>query len=160
MRTDRIFLGMVLIVSALFAACSPTEAAAQSVPDGLEFEIRGNAVIITGYSGIQQTLVIPARIQGSPVTRIADYAFSPGHNRLTSVTIPNTVVAIGDSAFSGNQLTSVTIPNSVVWIEREAFRGNPLTSVTIPFASLQESDRRWGSWWRSEIPVGAFVFAP
>ena len=132
MKTGRIFFKLVLIVSALLMACSPTEAVAQSVPDGLEFEIRGNAVVITGYSGIQHTLVIPNRIQGSPVTRIADGAFNTGYNFLTSVTIPNTVVHIGANAFSGNRLASITIPNSVVSIGSSAFHSNQLTSVTIP----------------------------
>ena len=53
---------------------------------------------------------------------------------LTSVTIPNSVTSIGNSAFSGcSGLTSVTIPNSVTFIGEAAFvRCSGLTSVTIP----------------------------
>ena len=52
----------------------------------------------------------------------------------TSVTIPNSVTSIGQSAFSDcSSLTSVTIPNSVTSIGSNAFRGcSGLTSVTIP----------------------------
>lgn len=48
--------------------------------------------------------------------------------------IPNTVTAIGMSAFEGcSGLTSLTIPNSVTLIGRYAFQScNGLTSVTIP----------------------------
>ena len=48
--------------------------------------------------------------------------------------IPNSVISIGNSAFSGcSGLTSVTIPNSVTSIGSEAFRGcSGLTSVSIP----------------------------
>ena len=51
---------------------------------------------------------------------------------ITSVTIPNSVTSIGNSAFFGNKLTSVTIPTSVTSIGNSAFSSNHLTSVTIP----------------------------
>ena len=52
----------------------------------------------------------------------------------TSVTIPNSVTSIGESAFFGcSGLTSVTIPNSVTSIGGGAFSWcSGLTSVTIP----------------------------
>ena len=51
---------------------------------------------------------------------------------LTSVTIPNGVTTIENSAFAGNQLTSVVIPDSVTIIGAAAFAGNQLTSIDIP----------------------------
>jgi len=68
----------------------------------------------------------------SSVTAIGDFAFSS--SSLTSVTIPSSVTAIGVSAFSGSSLTSVTIPSSVTAIGDSAFSGSSLTSVTIPFS--------------------------
>ena len=52
----------------------------------------------------------------------------------TSVTIPNGVTTIAESAFAGcSSLTSITIPNSVTSIEWVAFQGcSSLTSITIP----------------------------
>ena len=52
----------------------------------------------------------------------------------TSVTIPNGVTTIAESAFAGcSSLTSITIPNSVTSIEWDAFQGcSSLTSITIP----------------------------
>jgi len=135
MKVCKSHFGVVLFIGLLFSACNPTNVMAQNVPDGLEFTIQGNSVIITGYAGIPQTLVIPNRIQGSPVTRI-EGAFNRVYNRLTSVTIPNTVVFIGDNAFRNNRLTTVTIPNSVVAIGANAFQGNQLTNVTIPVINI------------------------
>jgi hypothetical protein len=66
-------------------------------------------------------------------TIIRDFVFYYCRS-LTSVTIPNSVTSIGNSAFSQcSNLTSVTIPNSVTSIDSSAFYYcRSLTSVTIP----------------------------
>ena len=55
-------------------------------------------------------------------------------NKLTSITIPDSVTSIGVGVFSGcSGLTNVTIPNSVTSIDFEAFYNcSGLTNVTIP----------------------------
>ena len=55
-------------------------------------------------------------------------------NSLTSIIIPNSVISIGNSAFEKcNSLTSIIIPNSVTSIGEGAFvHCNSLTSITIP----------------------------
>ena len=79
------------------------------------------------------------------VTSIGDSAFfdSP----LTSLTLGNSVTSIGDSSFASTLVTSLTIPNSVITIKQYAFYSAPLTSLTIP--NLVE-----------EIGVCAFCGAP
>jgi len=50
---------------------------------------------------------------------------------LISVTIPNSVTHIGDSAFSGTGLTSVTIPSSVTSIGYYAFYSGSLNEINV-----------------------------
>src|SRR5258706_2431774 len=97
------------------------------------YTTNNGAITITGYTGPGGAVVIPDTINGLPVNRIGDYAFSANTN-LTSVTIPNSVTAIGYFAFdSCTSLTSVTLGNSVASIEVAAFwRCTSLTSITLP----------------------------
>ena len=93
----------------------------------------GQEIEITGYntsnSACGKNVVIPAEIDGKPVTSIGDYALS--NKQLTGVVIPGSVTSIGDNAFYVNELTSVVIPGSVKTIGDGAFTDNPLNSLEI-----------------------------
>ena len=100
-----------------------------------EFKIidGGTAIKITKYTGSNSDVRIPPRIRYLPVTVIGDEAFGDKSlvsgfpllypiddgtpkNYLTGVTIPDTVILIGEGAFKDNLLTGVIIPNGVVHI--------------------------------------------
>ncbi len=76
--------------------------------------------------------MLPQLISGTYAATIGDYAFYG--SRLTSVTIPYGVSAIGNEIFYGcNRLSSVNIPDSVKTIGTQAFYGcTRLSSVTLP----------------------------
>jgi hypothetical protein len=96
-------------------------------------------VTITGYTGTDATVVIPSTIDGLPVTSLGTSSFFGAS--LTSVTIPNSVKNIGDSAFSGcNRLGNITIPNSVTSIGDGPFSFcSSLTAITVDSANQNYS---------------------
>ena len=89
--------------------------------------------VVTGANNVENSLAIPAEIDGCPVERIRGHAFS-GCTNLTSVTIPDSVKDVGEWAFAGcTRLTRVTIPASVKSIGMCAFCAcKNLTDVTVP----------------------------
>ena len=92
----------------------------------------GNVAMISGLSPDPiGAVTIPSTLGGYIVTSIGSFYNCRG---LTSVTIPDSVTSIGDSAFEGcSDLTSVTIPDGVTSIGSFAFRDcSGLTNVTIP----------------------------
>jgi hypothetical protein len=82
----------------------------------------GSTVTIRGYTDSRYNVVIPAEIDGLPVTAIGDRAFL-GEMRIRTVVIPDTVTWIGERAFSMcADLESIEIPESVTHIGDSAFR--------------------------------------
>lgn len=100
------------------------------------------AVIVTNYKykGTAADVTIPSRYQGKPVTMIDHAAFHD--SAVTSVTIPDSVTAIHDSAFAYcSSLTNISIPNSVTAIGSFAFEGcTKLESITLPSSLLTISE--------------------
>ena len=74
-------------------------------------DIKNGAATITRHKGHEEVVVIPAEINGIPVTAIGKYAFF--QKMLAGVTIPDTVTTIGDFAFADNNLKSLTLPDNV-----------------------------------------------
>ena len=98
-----------------------------------KYVLEDGGATITGYvEELSGDLVIPSELDGYPVTRIDEDAFSGCS--VTGIVIPDSVISIGDWVFSGcSELTGVTIPNSILSIGNAAFSGcSGLTDVTIP----------------------------
>lgn len=105
-----------------------------------EFILNNTAVIVIRYKGTAADVTIPSRYKGKPVTMIDHAAF---HNSaVTSVTIPDSVTSIHDSAFAYcSSLTNISIPNSVTAIGSFAFEGcTKLESITLPSSLLTISE--------------------
>lgn len=87
---------------------------------------------ITNCNELAEEVVIPAEIDGIPVTAIEKEAFK-FCKKLTSVRIPNSITSIGNYAFYVcSSLTSLTIPDSVIYINDHAFEScSKLKSVKL-----------------------------
>ena len=99
-----------------------------------DYQILDDGTIeIIYYYGCDEVIIIPSEIDGRKVTGIKGFNLSNKEN-IKSITIPDSVTSIGDSAFSGcRSLTDITIPDSVTSIGCEAFYNcSSLTNITIP----------------------------
>ena len=151
-RVISLLLAVVMVMGYL-----PVTARAGQLDNGIRYQVVEDHVEITGWDSfdIHNHVVIPAEIEGLPVTTIRNQALQYCSS-LHSIVLPDTVTTIGnsaffncyslssidlsdsltyigDSAFFMSRLTgSIDIPDSVTYIGNRAFYGTGLTSVKIP----------------------------
>ncbi len=122
----KLILKLLLLIAGLLV-CTNASAYDFDV-DGIYYNIDGTNATVTytnfnynSYSGdvvIPETVTYDGKIYN--VTSIGNDAFCDCSG-LSSITIPNSVISIGSSAFRGSGLTSIEIPNSVTSIGGSAF---------------------------------------
>lgn len=106
---------------------------ADSIKKVFKYEVTEGSAVITDYLAEDQDCVIPAVIEGYPVTEIDDSAFYLKKS-ITSVTIPEGVTRIGECAFLNQaSLVTVSLPSTLRMIEKNAFSGcKKLAAITLP----------------------------
>jgi hypothetical protein len=119
MKKAQMILFLLMTVTAIFAQSE----------DDFEIVQKSGGITVTGYTGTQTEVVIPARISGIAVYSIGRSAFAG--KGLTKAMLPTGLRTIEDSAFSDNHLTSVTIPDTVTGIANDAFSGNRISELTL-----------------------------
>lgn len=129
-----VFSGGIAIGRADIDVTAPVTASAyKSYTYGdFDYVINGEEIEIVACSRDVKDAVIPAEIDGLPVTYIATEAFADRTN-LESVVIPDSVNTIAWNAFTGcTALKSVNIPDSVLYITPRTFKGcTSLETVTL-----------------------------
>ncbi|XFA99145.1 leucine-rich repeat protein [Candidatus Izemoplasma sp. B36] len=81
---------------------------------GIMYELIGEEVTITGYSGSATDLIIPDTISGYPVTTIAENAFKE-NTTIVTLTFGQYINAIEDNAFMNmTNLQTIELPASAV----------------------------------------------
>lgn len=112
---------MPLVLSTIFLLfCLPLGSYAADFGDFL-YETSEDGVTITGYSGADTEVDIPATIEDKPVVAIGQQAFEK-NKTITHVTIPESVTSIGVYAFhSCTALKEVSLPEKTATIQAAAF---------------------------------------
>jgi hypothetical protein len=129
-----------------------------TAPTGdFDYVLTTNSVMITRYNGTNGTVVVPDTILGAPVTCIGAYAFNV--SGVTNVTLPSSLVSIGDFAFAYcSHLSDVEGLSSCANVGVRAFYGcGSLTNVVLPdsVTNIGEASFEWcSSMTRFDVPAG------
>ena len=113
--------------------------------DGFAYALNSQGeAAITGYTGIDAQLTIPATLDGHAVVAIADGAFE-ANTAITGVVVPQGVASIGNRAFADcSALSQVSLPEGLAYLGAGAFSNDDkLSSIVIP-ASLTSCGASWG----------------
>lgn len=103
--------------------------------------------VITGYTGTETDLTIPAQIDGYAITAIGQSAFYENET-IRSVTVPEGVTAIRKSAFYKSSLRSITLPSTLETIGDYAFRGCQFEELVVPEGVTRIGERAFYNCYR------------
>lgn len=81
----------------------------------LRYTVENYSVTITGYNGRASEVVIPAKIAGNPVNRIASGAFANA-TMVTKICLPETIMVIEEGAFAVGQEVNANLSNDSDYI--------------------------------------------
>ena len=86
--------------------------------------------IIFEYYGTDTALTIPDSLAGQEIIALyKELSFSP---KLTSITIPSSLLSIGKETFKSNHIHTLILPPHITTIASEAFYMNEISRLTIP----------------------------
>lgn len=136
-RTMSVLLCMVMLLTVFMSVpfIASAGVAYSFEEDGIRYLDLGDSIVsIVGINSetIPKDVVIPSTVQGKTVTAVEERAFS--YTDIKSIVLPETVVAIGQYAFSAsNSLRSVTILGNITTIESWTFQYcYALTEIYLP----------------------------
>jgi len=92
-----------------------------TLPDLLCWEPLGDGAAITGYSGNETVLTIPAELDGRPVRAIRAGAFAGAE--CEAVVLPDTLLTVENGAFDGCTLSGLYLSDSLRTVSDYSFSG-------------------------------------
>lgn len=82
-----------------------------SDPDLFQWKATDNGIVITAWLGTENTVTVPARLDGRPVTAIAAGAFR--NAACTTVILPDTLHILEENAFEGSSLSTLYLYDNI-----------------------------------------------
>ena len=114
------FISTILCVIMLFCVFTSTTPSFALEYENFTYEFVDEKIIITGYTGSDTQITIPAEIDGLSVVKIEDNAFKDNEN-LVSVTVSEGVEDIGESAFQNcTSLATISLPETIIHFGKNA----------------------------------------
>ena len=95
-----------------------------------DFKFNERSGTISEYSGSDNDVIIPNKINGINVTKITWSIFH--EKQIDSVILPNNLRVMGEGCLSDNNIKKITIPNGVEEIGYRALSGNSLEEIELP----------------------------
>ena len=86
--------------------------------------------VITGYTGAETVLIIPASLDGYPVIGLGNRSFSG--TAVERVTVPEGVREIQHMAFAQTPLQEVSLPSTLRYLGSGVFNDTPMTTLVLP----------------------------
>lgn len=101
---------------------TPKAVVADAAEDFL-YTVEGEQVTITGLQlKNAEEIYVPEKLDGYPVTKIADNAFA-GQTLVTKLVLPNGLLEVGKEACQGLNIETLIIPASVTMVGEMAYKG-------------------------------------
>lgn len=121
------------------------------------YDVFSDHIVLTGYKGEEETVIIPETIDEKTVTVISSGTFRDISGKVKSVRIPNTVTTIEIGSFTGNSLESIEInaDNPLFEIENGALTNKDKT-VLLAFPGKSDIEEFTVPDTVSVVPAGVF----
>lgn len=129
----RLIACLLILTLAAALLASPIQALSVAQAEGdWKYEIGSNGLILTGYQGKDNRVVVPSELAGQSVVQIGTGCFQ-NNTKIMSVEIPHGIRLIGEEAFYGcSNLSKIHIGGSINEIGDRAFALTGLSAVVIP----------------------------
>ena len=129
--------------------------------EGLLFELNddGTGYVVVGIGKCSdKDVIIPPIYEGKPVVAIGTRAFYPlatiSVKYINSVSMPDSIIEIGEMAFAYNPLTEIKLPNNLRIISQAAFLGTMIESVIIPDSVMRIETAAFMSLYLKSVYIG------
>ena len=97
--------------------------------NGIKFTEQAGALSVIGYEGEESAVVIPETYNGKTVTKISAKAFEK--SSLLEITIPKSIIEVGDDAFLDSRLTKVTYLGTIDQWVKIKFQGEGANPISV-----------------------------